>query len=236
MKASTATTASIAIAALLTLSCAGLTDDGGIRTVLLPSEGSPLVAFRLQFEVGSIHDTPGKEGLAALTGMMVAQAGTTQRSYADLVDALYPLAASIEVNTEREVTVIGGESHRETLDEYTSYLTEVILQPAFDESDFQRNKQQLESFLKNTLRASNDELLGLEVLQQAIFDGHPYSHSPSGTVEGLATITLDDVRDFYSAHYTRANLVIGVAGGYPSSYVRSLTRTLASNTLLRSLS
>ena len=198
-----------------------------IDVVELPSPESPLVPIRLMFTVGSIHDPAGKEGLAALTAMMIGEAGTENRSYSELLDALYPMASEISVDTDRETTVISGVAHRETLDDYTNLLVEAVLQPAFDESDFSRNKEQLLSYLTTTLRATNDELLGLEALQQVVFEGHPYEHSPAGTVEGLESITLDDVRAFYGENYTQANLMLGVAGGYPADFVASLTSRLS---------
>lgn len=199
----------------------------GIETVELASPGQPLVAVRLMFEAGSIHDPKGKEGLAALTGLMLGEGSTEERSYGELLDALYPMAAGIDVNTDREVTVISGETHVDNLEEYTALLTEAVLKPAFTQSDFERNKDQLLSFLTTTLRAANDELLGLEALQQEIFGHHPYGHAPAGTVEGLEAITLDDVRAFYREHFTRANLLLGVAGGYPEGYPASLKKSLA---------
>ncbi len=199
---------------------------GGIDVVTLESPGSPLVAVRLLLETGSIDDPAGKEGLAALTGLMVASAGTAKSSYAELLEALYPMAASIDLSTDREVTVISGDVHRDVLAEYTKLLTEAVLTPGFTESDFTRNRQQLETYLTTTLRATNDELLGLEALQQALFAGHPYGHAPAGTVAGLAAITLDDIREFHRRHYTRANLMLGVAGGYPADYVAGLAATL----------
>lgn len=201
---------------------------GAIETVALPSPGSPLVAVRLMFMVGSIHDPAGKEGLAALTGLMIGQAGTQQRSYKELVEALYPMAASISVTTDREVTVVAGEIHREKLNEFTALMTEAVLAPGFRESDFTRNKEQLLAFLTNTLRASNDELLGLEVMQQVIFRNHPFSHAPAGTVKGLENITLEDVKQFYRKHYTQGSLLLGVAGGYRLDYLASLAKTFSS--------
>ena len=198
-----------------------------IETVTLPSEGSPLVSLRLLFRAGSIYDPPGKEGLAALTGLLLGQGGTEKRSYNELIDALYPMAASIDVTTDREVTVFSGTIHREKLDEFTELFAEALLQPAFTEEDFSRHKQQLESTLKNTLRAANDELLGLEAMQQVLFDGHPYGHAPTGTVQGLAAITLDDVQAFYASRYTASSLMLGVAGGYPEGYLDALQEILA---------
>ncbi|HUF77936.1 MAG TPA: insulinase family protein, partial [Thermoanaerobaculia bacterium] len=192
--------------------------EPAIEVVELPSPGSPLVAIRLLFRAGSIHDPEGREGLAALTALMLGQGGTTERSYSELLEALYPMAAGISADTDREVTVVSGETHVENLDAYTDLLAEAVLKPAFAEADFERNKDQLLSFLTSTLRSGNDELLGLEALQQEIFERHPYGHSPAGTVRGLAAITLDDVRAFYRERFTRANLLLGVAGGYPEDF------------------
>lgn len=197
-----------------------------IEVVALPSESSPLVSLRLQFNAGSIYDPAGKEGLAALTAQMIGAAGTQSRSYADLLEALYPMAAAIGANTDREITLISGTVHRDKLAEYTALLEEALLKPGFSQSDFERNKEQLVAFLTNTLR-SNDELLGLERLQQEIWKGHPYGHSPAGTVAGLKSITLDDVKGFYKEHYTQGGLMLGVAGGYPKDYVARLQKNLS---------
>jgi zinc protease len=197
----------------------------GMQVVTLPGE-SPLVAVRLMFDVGSIHDPKGKEGLAALTAAMIGQAGTQKRSYTQLVEELYPMAAEIGANVDREVTVFEGEVHRDKLADYTALLKEVLLQPSFSEQDFQRNKDQLTSYLTNALQ-SNDEMLGLEALQTRLFQGHPYGHPTPGTVEGLKSITLDDVKSFYKEHYTQANLMLGVAGGYPKGFVETLQKDLA---------
>jgi len=158
----------------------------------------------------------------------VAQASTAKRPYSQLLEDLYPLAAEIASNTDREATVFSGTVARAALDTYTGLLEEALLSPAFSDSDFRRNRQQLLSYLTDTLRSANDELLGLEALQERIFAGHPYGHAPAGTVAGLGNITLDDVRQFYRAHYTRANLMIGVAGGYPDGFDARLARDLGS--------
>jgi zinc protease len=195
-------------------------------TVTLPSPESPLVALRVMIDAGSIHDPAGKEGLAALTGLMVGIAGTTERSYGQLVDALYPMAARIGVRTDREVTVLAGEVHRDRLADYSALFTEALLAPGFAASDFERNREQLRAHLTTTLRSASDELLGLEAIQDVLFAGHPYGHPPAGTVAGLDAITLDDVKGFYRRHYTRAALMLGVAGGYPDGYVGELTAKL----------
>ncbi len=200
---------------------------GAIETVTLQNADSPLVAVRLMFDAGSIHDPAGKEGLAALTAYMIGRAGTQKHSYSELLEALYPMSAAIDVSIDREAAVFSTLIHRDKLAELTALLQEVLLQPAFAESDFTRNKENLLTYLTATLRSSSDELLGLEAIQTEIFAGHPYGHPAEGTVEGLRALTLDDVKAFYKQHYTRANLMLGVAGGYPGSYLGGLETALA---------
>ena len=213
------------VLAIAGAACAPTGDE--IEVVTLPSPNSPIVAIRMQWDAGSIYDPPGKEGLAALTALMIGQAGTAQRSYAELVDELYPMAASVNVTTDREVSTITAEVHRETLAEFTELMVEALTEPGYDESDFSRNKQQLEAYLKNTLRASNDELLGLEGIQQAVYRDHPYGHSPAGTVKSLAAITMDDVRAFRESRFGRGSLMLGLAGGYPEGYPAKLAAALS---------
>ena len=75
---------------VLVAACAPSAEEvtSNIEVVTLPSPDSPLIPVRLRFKVGSIHDPAGKEGLAALTGMMIAEAGTEQHTYSQLIELL----------------------------------------------------------------------------------------------------------------------------------------------------
>ncbi len=198
-----------------------------MEIVTLPSPEAPLVAIRLLFSIGSIDDPKGKEGLAALTTMMLTEAGTAKRTYSERIDAFYPMAANLNWNVDRELTVLAGVIHRDNLAAYSDLLVEAVTQPRFDASDFERNKEQLLAALTTTLRATNDELLGLEALQAEIFAGHPYEHASTGTVQGLKSITLDDVKKFYAEIFTQRRLHLGIAGGYPQGFEQKLAEKLA---------
>ncbi len=91
----------------------------------------------------------------------------------------------------------------------------MLLDPGFRQEDFARLKADAVNFLKVSLREGNDEELGKEYLYNIIYAGHPYGHHNMGTLAALERLTLDDVRAFYKQNYTRANLVVGLAGGYP---------------------
>ncbi|GMV42548.1 MAG: hypothetical protein AMXMBFR64_42640 [Myxococcales bacterium] len=197
------------------------------EVVELHQPASPLVSVRLMLSAGSVDDPTGKEGLAALTGLMVGAAGTKKRPYKELTEALYPMAASLQVATDREVTVVSGEVHKDKLDAFTELLVEAVTQPGFMAEDLERNRERLLSALTTGLRSGSDELLGLEAIQGVVFRGHPYEKPPEGTVAGLRAITADDVRGFHHVHFVQRRLMIGVAGGYPEGYPQRLAVALA---------
>ncbi|MCA1685423.1 MAG: insulinase family protein, partial [Planctomycetia bacterium] len=78
-----------------------------------------------------------------------------------------------------------------------------------------------------TLRSGGDEELGKWTLQVELYKNHPYGHVDRGTVEGLKAITLDDVKAFHRAHFTRETLVLGVAGSADRSMIARLHHYLA---------
>ncbi len=198
----------------------------GIGTTLLPSSG-PLVALRILFRVGSADDPRGREGLASLTAAMLEEGGAGRMGYAELLDALYPMAASIDVRADKDVTVVSGTVHRDNLDSYYGLLRQVLLEPRFDRGEFDRLKREHLDALVNGLRATDDEGLGKEALQAALYDGHPYGRPDVGTVQGIGAITLDDVESFHGARFGRERCDVGLAGGFPEGFAERVLSDLA---------
>jgi len=199
-----------------------------LRTSLLPVPSSPLVAFRIQYRSGSINDPPGKEGLNALTAMIIGQGGTKELTYREVTDRLYPMAATIGAQADREVTTFIGSVHRDHLKPYYELLSGVLLRPRFDESDFKRSRDDLIAGIETNLRGNDDESLGKAALNLMMYDRHPYKQLDTGTVQGLRSITLDDVKAHYRRYYTRGNVVLAVSGGYPDALIESLKKDFAS--------
>jgi zinc protease len=192
-----------------------------IATVQQPNR-SPLVTFRVLFMTGSASDPEGKEGVAALTAAMLAEGGSRRMSYDQITDAFYPMASSFNYQIDKEMTVFSGTTHLDNLDRYYSIISQMLIEPGFRQDDFTRLKADAINFLKISLRESNDEELGKEQLYNTIYAGHPYGHHNMGSLSALERLTLDDVRAFYRQHYMRANLVLGLAGGYPPSFVKKV--------------
>lgn len=195
---------------------------GEIATSLLPAPSSPLVVFRIQFRTGAIDDPAGKGGLNALTAFTIGEGGTGEMTFREVTDRLYPMAGSIQAQPDIEVTTFIGTVHRDHLKAFYDLFTGVLLKPRFDPSDFTRHRDNLLALIETNLRGADDETLGKESLQGLLYRDHPYGHPGAGTVQGLKSITLEDVKACYRARYTRGNVVLGVAGRYPDGMIESL--------------
>ncbi|HEU4363855.1 MAG TPA: pitrilysin family protein [Candidatus Krumholzibacteria bacterium] len=191
------------------------TEPASVPSVTLPIKTSPLVTFRIQFRAGAIDDPAGKEGLTRLTASMLTDGGTRQHPYQEIVELLYPMAASINATVDKEVTTFYGTTHIENLDRYFELFTEMLLEPRFDERDFERVRASQVNHVSKTLRGADDEEFGKQSLGVMMYAGHPYGTPNAGVVSALESITLDDVEQHYARVFTRENAVIGLAGGYP---------------------
>src|SRR5688572_17218274 len=97
-------------------------------TLPLPNS-SPLVTFRILFKTGSIQDPAGKEGVAALTAAMLSRGGSREKTYDQIVQALFPMAASVSSQVDKEMTLFEGTTHRENLEAYYAILRSMLLDP-----------------------------------------------------------------------------------------------------------
>lgn len=195
--------------------------------LVLEKNKSPLIAFRIAFLTGSAHDPQGKEGAATLTASVLSDGGTAKNEYKEILNRLFPMAAGYSSQVDKELTVFVGVVHRDHLNGYYELLRDAILSPGFKQEDFERLKTDQLNYVTKTLRFSNDEELGKETLNWAIFQGHPYGRPDEGTESGIRSLTQQDVKNFYQSQYTQKNILIGVAGNYPDDLIQKMRQDFA---------
>jgi len=201
-------------------------DSGPAVRVIERRGPSPLLRFKLLFRAGAANDPAGKEGLAALAAAMIAEAGSTQRRVDEINRALFPLAATFGVQVDREMTTFTGVAHRDNLRRFLDVALPQLLSPGYREEDFARLKESQRNELVVDLRGNNEEELGKERLQANIFGGTPYGHPCLGTVAGIEAVTIEDIKAFVRAKYTRANLTLGLTGDFRDDEVAGLRELL----------
>ena len=166
----------------------------------------------------------GKEGLAFLTGEMLADAGDRTNSSTRFSKTLYPLAAGYERRVDRSAPRQRPHAPRQR---WTTYLRAAsstrCSRPAFDEDDFERMQADAINDLENTLRYSSDEELGKAALtRNSCSAARRYAHSERGHGRGLESRSRSTTsRQVLRQHYTRDNALVGLGGGYDDASSRA---------------
>ncbi len=196
-----------------------------LETVLMQNQ-SPIVNFRLLFNAGAASDPADKPGLANLTASMITGGGSQSMKYEEIQEAMFPMATGFSSQVDKEMTVFIGQSHVDNLNAYYDIIRDQLLAPAWSEDDFTRVKTNLINGIKVALRGNNDEELGKETLYERIYAGHPYGRLNAGHISSVEKLTLEDVKAFYKKRYTRANLVLGMAGGFSDEFLGRVKRDM----------
>jgi zinc protease len=199
----------------------------GGQVVSVPAKGLPLVAFRIAFQAGSIDDPPFKDGITALAAELMAKGGTKDLSSAELLEALFPMAAGIDAQTDKELTVFSGEVHRDHVARYLPLLVAAIATPRWDVKEFARLRDDALQDIEKRLRTSDDENLGKAALDALLYAGHPYAHYAGGSVSGLKAIGLEDVKAHAAQVFTQDRMLIGLAGAVDDALTDGLKRGLS---------
>jgi zinc protease len=182
------------------------------------------VTIRIVFTAGSANDPAEKPGVASLTARILANGGTRTLTYKQVTEALYPLAAHIEAYTDKQMTTFVGETHIDNLEKFYGLMRDVILNPGWSADDFTRVRDDQLNQLRVSLRGNNDEELGKEELYNLIYFRHPYGHENLGTGRSLEKLKIDDLQAFRQQYYTQANLIVGLAGGYPQGFAEKVKK------------
>ncbi len=196
------------------------------RIVKVFSQFDPSISIRIVFNAGAQYDPVGKEGLSYLTAQMISDGASKVNTRSEILEKLFPLAASFSMNTSREVSVFCGRVHKDNFKPYYELFIQQILSPAFNEDDFKRIKQNTLNYLTTTLKYSSDEELGKAALYNFIYAGTPYSNPIQGTEAGIKSISIEDVKAFYAKYYNRSNFVLGIGGGYEKELISVLWNDL----------
>ncbi|MEY9964516.1 putative Zn-dependent peptidase [Streptacidiphilus sp. MAP12-16] len=185
----------------------------GLRVVLSEDHLTPVAAVCLWYDVGSRHEVEGRTGLAHLFEHLMFQG-----------------SASVPGNGHFElVQAAGGSLNGTTSFERTNYFetmpahqTELALWLEADRMGSLLSALDLtgldnqRAVVKNERRQRYDNVpygTAFERLVAMAFpDGHPYHHTPIGSMADLDAATLADAQDFFRTYYAPNNAVLSVVG------------------------
>lgn len=156
----------------------------------------PIVQFRLEIDGGLMLEDPAKTGVSNLMAELMNK-GTANKTPAELEEAINLLGATIRVSGGKEAITISGTTLTRNYDATMQLVEEMLLEPRWDETEFDLAKQ---SVLSNIAQQSaNPNSIAASVYNKLLFgEGHIMSYDANGTTESVESITLDDLKAYYN--------------------------------------
>lgn len=174
--------------------------SNGIEVYGIEQNEIPTVNFSLVIEGGHLLDSMDKNGVANLMTDIMME-GTAKRTPEELEEAIELLGASINMYTTRESIVVQGNTLTRNFDATMDLVEEILLEPRWDEEELGRIKTATINGIKRS--AANPNTVARNVYNKVLYgEDHIFSYPTSGTETSVASITMQDLKDFYTNNFS----------------------------------
>jgi predicted Zn-dependent peptidase len=193
--------------------------DSGIRVVTETVPSVRSVALGFWVRTGSRDETPAQAGVSHFLEHLLFK-GTKRYSAIEIAEIFDGLGASVNAATGKESTNL----HARFLDTHTEeafdLLAEMLLGPTYPEIDSERQ------VVLEEIAMYEDEPQDKvhDVLDAAVFGGHPLGRRVLGEAEVISSIPVPDIDEYHRARYTGANIVVAAAGNLEHDQIVELSR------------
>jgi len=139
----------------------------------------------------------------------------TRPTSKEIANAIEGIGGFINASTDKELTAYWARVPAEHVALGLDVLSDIVSNSKLTPDDVERERMVILEELKMYQDQPQDYALNL--LEEAIWPGHPLGRDIAGTEESVARLTRDDILEYADAHYRLPNLVIGVAGAVDES-------------------
>jgi len=186
--------------------------SNGLNIVLAKREGVSTIVLNLMVDAGYKTDFLSSAGTASLA-MNLLDEGTKNRTSLQINEELQLLGASLSTFSDQDVSNVYMNTLKPSLDSSLDLFADVILNPIFTESEFERlKKEQI-----NDIRTEKSQPFGMvlrSINKYMYGENHPYSNPFTGT--GYETtvdkLTRDDMTQFYNTWMKPNNATLLITG------------------------
>ena len=178
---------------------------------VIPDRELPLVNIVVYVHAGTYLEPAGKEGLADLTGYLLARGGTKDKPAEALEERLAFLAAQLNSSIGDSQGSVSLNLLAKDLDEGLGLLREVLTTPRFQDDKMALRKQQLLQAMKQR----NDESEAIEGREYGFLaHGEKFWANHYSTAASVAGITRADLEQFHQQWFHPDNFVVAVSGDF----------------------
>ena len=175
----------------------------GLQVAIVEDDTRPVVTCYIAYRVGSVHEAPGRQGMAHL-----AEHLALDRSF---LESLYLLGAPhANASTSKDGTKYYATVPKAQLDTLIAYFARGMIQFGVSREAFDLEKEVvLAEWARN---ANSARRLLYKKLYARMFAGHPYQYSVLGHRDTIETFTLKQATAFHRRYYVPNNACLVIVG------------------------
>lgn len=166
----------------------------GIKVLGTQSIETPTTTLLLKIPAGHYYSDKEKAGVVSLLASMLNES-TTKRSAEDMSNELQKLGSSVSIYAGTQYLNVNVSTLTKNLDATMALVNEKLMEPAFIESEFARNKSNaIQGVINNKKDAG---YLASTAYRQLLQADNIAATSTRGSEDSLNNIELADVKAFY---------------------------------------
>ncbi|HEV3042134.1 MAG TPA: pitrilysin family protein [Candidatus Angelobacter sp.] len=186
--------------------------SNGLKVILAERHEIPLVEFWMAMDSGYAADQLATPGTARMTTSLL-DGGTRTRTALQLSDQLALLGAQMAAFSNLDMSTVNFSVLKSKLDPSLELLADVVLNPAFPETDFRRQQKQQLAAIQ---REQNTPFQMAQRIFPALLYGptHAYGNpgTGSGTPESVTKMTREDLVKFHKTWFLPNNATLVIVG------------------------
>ena len=194
--------------------------DNGLHVILHQDNGAPVVVTSVMYHVGSKDENTEKTGFAHFFEHLLFE-GTENIQRGDFFKIVTANGGYNNANTTQDRTYYYELFPSNNLELGLWLESERLLHPVINQIGVDTQKEVVQE--ERRLRVDNAPYGQLiENMFKNMFVNHPYRWSVIGSLDHLASATLEDFQDFNKVYYIPNNAVLVVAGDFEMNEAKRL--------------
>ncbi len=196
----------------------------GLTVYLMEQKEVPVISVSVILPAGAIYDGE-KAGLASLTATALKH-GTKNYPKAKLDEELDFAGASLSTYASKESAGLSSKFAAKDKDKVLGLIKEVLLEPVFDATEFEKEKKRLLVSLEQQ-KESPRSVIGA-YFDKFMYGDHVYGNIIQGKISTVSTLTVDDLKKFYQENYLPEGSAISIVGDFNTAEMKAAITTLFS--------
>lgn len=202
----------------------------GVPVRFVQTTALPIVDIDLRFNAGSARDGSINStgfGIANMTATMLTQ-GSKRLDENEFTRAVETLGINLNSSAYKDMFIVSLRSLYDDkhLLPAVDLMTQMLSEPAFDDSILARNKARLLVGLQQQKQDPNS--LASIAFSEALYGEHPYAHPSAGTLESIPTIEKQQLIDFKNRYLVAANASVAITGNLTLEQAKKLAEDITS--------